>query len=147
MSNSLTLQDVFDAGVRGIVAQGTYAHDGVTCAYRTAKYAEDGSFFEVRCAIGHSIPDDVYEPGELEGHGIYVLLTADDDRYVAIKALFDGLNAETLSAFQSCHDGPGQEAFAEGDGPEQFMPEFLRRAREFAARNDLAWPSDVPRPL
>lgn len=148
-SNSLTLQDVFDAGVRGIFAQGTYAHDGQTCAYRVARYVEiDGieGLSDLRCAIGHSIPNAVYS-GELEGRGIYVMLTYDDDRYMGIRALFGHLDVNVLSSFQACHDRPAQSTFMDSRESSDFMAEFLRDALEYSVQNGLVWPSDVPRPL
>jgi len=56
----VNLQQIFDTGVAGILAQGGYSYDagGHGCLYR----GPNGC----KCALGHSIPDDGYDPS-LEG--------------------------------------------------------------------------------
>lgn len=54
MSRHLTLQEIYDQAVNGLAAQ-EYEKCGSidTCYYR---------FGDLKCAIGHTIPDELYEP-------------------------------------------------------------------------------------
>jgi hypothetical protein len=85
----MTQQEIFDTVVRALGIQGKPAMDGIKCAYR----APDGS----KCAAGHLIPDDVYQP-EMEGTHIRKVLHS----YSAL----DGLRPHTdlLMDLQDAHD-------------------------------------------
>ena len=66
----MTLQEIFDKSVTGIKAQGRLSqgpmHSGKpgTCFYR---HPDDPT---VRCAIGHLIPDELYNRRTMEGRNV-----------------------------------------------------------------------------
>lgn len=90
-------QQVFDAALFGIRSQNyepalVDTDDGRDCMYR----CEDGR----KCAIGWSIPDEVYT-SEMEGLTVDYLLPS----YPALKELYPGVRIPLLKELQECHDG------------------------------------------
>jgi hypothetical protein len=92
-----TLQQVFDDAYRGLAAQGFRRSQTnmESCAYR----GDDNR----RCAIGHCIPDDLYDP-VIEG----AVISSPFGRRPEAVTLFDGLfgtiNRGSLSELQFHHD-------------------------------------------
>jgi hypothetical protein len=89
-----TLQEIFDTAYLGLAKQGFERSMGhtrqnfVTCAYR----GDDGR----KCAIGHCIPDDKYEP-DFEGENPNNLRVKE--------AIGDvGASISLLCDLQLCHD-------------------------------------------
>lgn len=101
----LTAQQVFDAALFGIRAQGYVPSkhpDTETCMYRSP----DG----LKCGVGHAIPDDVYDPRldiDDDGVGTAVLELLNRNRqYTArLRRLFSKLNPDLLVELQVAHDG------------------------------------------
>lgn len=116
-------QKLFDTAVRGIVAQGGPALNVNYCVYR----APNGN----KCAIGHSIPDADYVRlmeyntpnlnGDLGAKLIAKAIGCENDD--------DARFARELQ--RKTHDNA---AHMDGD----FMPIFLRLAREFAVVHNLS---------
>lgn len=111
----LTLQEVFDKSVGGVIAQGRPGRNlHRACSYRTA----DG----LKCAAGHLIEDEHYYPA-LEGN-----LAWGASVRPALKA--SGVpDSSLVSALQVAHDDSG-------DGRD-FLPAFAKRSREIAAEYNL----------
>lgn len=65
----LTLQQVFDNALRGVRAQGALSRD----AWSSCRYRMEEGGKQLRCGIGHSIPDELYNP-DLEGKTAQTLL-------------------------------------------------------------------------
>lgn len=87
----MTPQEAFDIAAKGIQAQGGRSVDeDDVCLYR----GPNGC----KCAVGHLIPDDLYDP-KMEKNPIECLL-----RRRRIRAHFAGLDACFLSDLQSTHD-------------------------------------------
>jgi len=82
--------------IRGLIAQGRSAHDGISCRYRTA----DGR----KCGIGQLIPDHLYRP-EMENEFFSGLFT----RWPAVATHLgakDNLDLSFLILLQNpLHDG------------------------------------------
>lgn len=89
----LTAQQVFDAAVDGIAAQGfkRSVDEHNACLYR----GPDG----LKCAVGHSIPDELYLP-EIEGLTAYGLVDCLPLARLYINVRDSGL----LSDLQRLHD-------------------------------------------
>jgi len=113
----VNLQQIFDAGVAGVLAQGGYSYNDANggCFYRGPHGC--------KCALGHSIRDEDYDPS-LEGR-----------RPRLRNQLAPLLGAETaedctiLRDFQSIHD-----ACARRGEP---LSEFKARCRDFAETHGL----------
>jgi hypothetical protein len=115
----MNLQQIFDNGVRGVLAQGCASAVGGQCRYRRTM----NTFDDVRCALGHSIPDAKYERS-LETAGLDWIA-----KQMGWEADFDDLRA-----FQKCHD---EASSAEQVGSEPFLEGFVRRAWGFAKLHNL----------
>lgn len=126
---TLTLQQVFENGVRGVYKQGAAAYDigRAECRYRITE-----GKVKKKCALGWSIPDKLYRPG-MEGQGAHALVRF----YPDVAALLPS-EVDTLAAFQNCHDTAATKKF--------FMEDFLYKAWEFGETRGLTWPEDVPVP-
>jgi len=121
----MTKQETFDFVVKAIVEQGRPAVDQFgNCEYRTA----DGR----KCAAGHLIPDDQYQPS-LEGWSVGTESVPESKRLRDIITAA-GHDADLVSALQSAHD---QSASEERHGAGDFMPMFLERAKSVAVRHGL----------
>lgn len=115
---SMTHQEIFDKAWLGLKAQGfkrAWDESHQQCVYR----APDG----LRCAIGHCIPDEVYDP-EMEKLGAINGLLGE----FTLGGIFYGVDVYWLIRLQACHD--------DCDGA-QDMEEALRF---FAA----AWQLTIP---
>lgn len=120
-----SLQQVFDDAYRGLAAQGfrqslAKVERIPDCCYR--------SFDDRRCAIGHCIPDELYDPA-IEGS----VATTDEIRnpiaHRVFTAVFGFVNRSTLGSLQAAHDF--------GVTPD----EMCHRLAEFASRNGLTIPA------
>ena len=112
----LTAQQVFDAAVNGIAAQGFKRCVGKDqgCLYR----GPDG----LKCTVGHSIPDALYKPS-LEGKAAFSLVCKP-----AFKRLYSGVGSDLLNDLQSLHD---DEGLSELIDPETFLREAQDLARNY----------------
>lgn len=114
----LTKQEAFDAVARGILAQGKPAYDRSTldCHYRS----EDGC----KCAAGHLIPDDLFDP-DMEGHVIH-------------DPIFDGIFFVDFLPFvdklQVIHDTCARRT----DNDEDFIEQFKMDMRVLADSHGLS---------
>lgn len=61
MGNTMNKQEIFDTVYKALLEQGESSVNNGVCAYR----GPNGT----KCAVGHLIPDDLYEP-EFEGKNI-----------------------------------------------------------------------------
>lgn len=107
----MNLQQMFDKAVGGIKAQGclskiTTGTSGVPACY----YRYPGNP-AVRCAVGHLIPDEVYDPS-MEGDGSWsVLANPEVDEALALPEDHDEVG-HLLASLQEAHDAcPDVEHF------------------------------------
>lgn len=112
----MTRQEVFDAAVGGVLAQGrpSISEDGKQCLYR----GPDGA----KCAAGHLIPDELYRPS-FETQSIDV---------IAAEALPFETSASFLMQLQAAHDAAAGDDH-QGICPflDQFRDEALDIARDY----------------
>lgn len=95
-----TNQEVFDASVAGLAAQGfeqsrAFMEERGTfsCAYRGTENR--------RCAIGHLIPDEVYKPG-MENLSMYAFIQSYPEE---VELIFgDSVDGDFLNELQHAHD-------------------------------------------
>lgn len=118
----LTLQQVFDNALRGVRAQGALSRDEwFSCRYRM----EEGGK-QLRCGIGHSIPDELYNL-DFEGKAVRALL----DWSASIESLFPTAKA-VLARIQYAHDRAGD------------LSDFETAMHDIANAYGLTWtPADV----
>jgi hypothetical protein len=120
----LTRQEMFDTAYAGIIAQGGPATTtNGACRYRRPS----GN----KCAVGHLISDDKYDP-DMEGTGV--------TNPRVYKALGDDISAEDISflhSLQSCHDTAAAMTFPGFIG---FITEFQRRVKLFCEDYELTMP-------
>jgi hypothetical protein len=90
----LTLQQIFDTSTAALLAQGKPALENGRCRYRTA----DGC----KCAVGHLIPDDRYDPAMDFDAGLHVGNSMIRD---AVGIDYDE-RLRLLAQLQATHDGP-----------------------------------------
>jgi len=118
----VNLQQIFDAGVAGVLAQGGYSYDAGShgCFYR----GPNGC----KCALGHSIPDNVYDPrfewqspGYSGGES-----TAKLARLLGAETRED---CDVLWDFQNIHDDCAGRGLP--------LSEFKERCRTFAKQHGL----------
>ncbi len=116
-----TKQETFDKVVRALRKQGSKAMNSQRqCVYRTT----DGC----KCAAGHLIPDDRYEPS-MEGLGVCDFEKGGSDPTpleLLLKEL--GYDLDLVADLQACHDMSSSVSF---------LPEFTGKARSLALDNDL----------
>jgi hypothetical protein len=122
----VTKQETFDHVVRSLIAQGKRSyHPDVGCMYR----GPDG----LKCAAGHCIPDDKYDPA-MEGMVVVApprmegLLPSEKRALRLLESALDGHDLVLMRELQSAHDSAKDEAFVES---------FTRKARIVAAGHDL----------
>lgn len=133
----MTPQEIFDAAVGGLIAQGRPAYywdDGVHCLYRDEQ--------QQKCAFGQLIPDDVYR-SDMENKSAMQVIN-DTPR---LEAMFPGMPQKQLvTALQLAHDNA---AMYEGGGidtpiretppsDEEWLELFKRNARNVAAQFHLS---------
>ena len=137
-------QEIFDKAYLAILQQGrpsigNMQEDGnMQCLYRGRRGA--------KCAIGHLIPDDLYQP-DIENRSPYVLLQPqeiDDAKQAVFRLILNKifpdagkLDVEFLHALQEAHD-KAAPAFLLND----FLPTFKARAEEVALAYGLTIPSE-----
>lgn len=111
-------QQIFDQACAGVLRQGcaSMVMDAF-CAYR--------GYNGTKCAIGHCIPDDLYQPG-MENKAPEQLLR---DYPELTKIL--GKDIHFLYALQRCHDQ------ASNLSDDSFRTVFKRKARDLAAEYSL----------
>jgi hypothetical protein len=122
---SHTRQEWFELAVRGLARQGwrqSYSASGDCCRYRLG---------ELKCAIGHGIPDEAYQSEwDEKGKGAESMArgqhigVADND--VASSIMF-------LESMQWAHDGAGSPK------------DVRKRMGDFCTTHNLTWPADVAR--
>jgi hypothetical protein len=112
-------QEAFDIVVRGLAAQGweRSADEHGDCAYR--------GLGGRKCAIGHLIPDDLYD-GALEGNGISSVLSY---RYGIREAI--GSVSHLLEEMQGHHDHARSTV------------NMRERFKKLENKHGLQWPEDV----
>lgn len=114
----MTPQEAFNAAYLGLKSQGfekSYNPEGGVCRYRTNH--------GLKCAVGHCIPDELYEESfesKSAGHVKEIL-----DRK---SPLFCDIEYNFLKQLQKCHDNANDSA------------EMQVRFKDFARRNDLTIP-------
>jgi len=117
----MNLQQIFDAGVSGVLAQGGYSANAFgDCLYRGANGC--------KCALGHSIPDDDYDTS-LEGDAPRHTDEKGGSRLARLLGAETDAECTILRDFQSVHD-----ACAKGNLP---LSEFKARCRDFAETHGL----------
>jgi hypothetical protein len=143
----MTLQELFDKALIGIRAQGGPAvlfEDGIgKCLYRSP----EGN----KCAIGHNIPDEEYNPA-MGSRGI-VTLCSDFMHYPSIREMKILIGVETLADLQSAHDLAcwGRAALKDADGTvvgvdkDLFLADFELRMKEFAEQYALTYTPKEPK--
>lgn len=128
----MTLQEMFDKAVTGIKTQGRLSQGPVNpgngkpgvCYYR---HPDDAA---VRCAVGHLIPDELYDGKKMEGRSVNsdaVLGTAMRE-HLGIPRVSAGLPSPAvsmLSQLQTAHDDA------------HTVEEFLTRAADVARQFHL----------
>lgn len=90
----LTLQQVFDNALRGVRAQGALSRD----EWRSCRYRMEEGGKQLRCGIGYSIPDELYNP-DFEGKTVQTLF----DWSPSIESLLP-LERHIVVAIQHAHD-------------------------------------------
>lgn len=123
---TLTNQQVFDNALNQVRTQGymrSYNHAMQCCTYR----GDHGR----KCAVGASIPDNLYDPG-IENRAAFALLLS-----WPYRDLFRHVNSELLSELQRLHDGDLDEQ-AEG-GESISEDEFEAGMMLLASKYSLAY--------
>jgi hypothetical protein len=121
----MTLQELFDNAWNAFVVnkqpQAFLDETKDVCAY----HSPDG----LKCAIGVSIPDEVYHP-DMEGHRI----AHNIDQFPELHELFLGIPINAISALQKTHDLlPSSTPFAE---------RIQKKLTDFAANYNLTIPGE-----
>lgn len=122
----MSMQDLFDRAITGVKQQGCLSlcpdnggeADTGGCYYR---YPDNPN---VRCAVGHLIPDNLYRP-DMEGVGVGALLEENPHIAAAIGVTFPSDSVDLLADLQCAHD------FSRD------MPGFLREAASVALKYGL----------
>lgn len=121
MNTTETKQMLFDKMWRGLESQGwERSMGGAGCVYR----GEEGR----KCAVGHCIPDDVYDP-MMEGYGVDDVADKFDEVVDALPFFRNTHILDFLYDAQDAHDN------APIDMKERF--------RELAAEHGLTIPGEV----
>jgi hypothetical protein len=112
----LNKQEAFDKAVKGIILQGGPSREGTGCLYR----GPDGK----KCAIGHLIPDELYDP-DMEGRGMSIHAFT---KFAAILG-WNESDIKFLSGLQETHDNASMSR--------DFINDFIEYAAMFAAGHNL----------
>ena len=96
----MTHQEIFDFVWTKLYEQGEQSTDDFRCKYRTL----DG----LKCAVGHLIPDDLYEEA-MEGHSVITI----NKNYSLPSEVFNPNNICLLQDLQFAHDFAGTTDFRE----------------------------------
>lgn len=119
----MSLQQLFNTAVAGVIAQGQpsfVSHDKCTDDERSCRYRLDFTAeCSVKCAIGHLIPDENYDP---------IM-----DRELNTDNVIAGIGLSAyipeLRALQECHDQAADDV--------DFITAFKTNCRKFAERRNL----------
>jgi hypothetical protein len=116
LANKHTPQEVYDFVLTKIREQGTDSsdEDGDFCAYRGHE--------NTKCAIGHMIPDDLYDP-KMEKFPVDELL----HKFNLENPTTNSIISELLLSLQHAHDSASAR-----ENVSNFMPEFEFRMRNIA---------------
>jgi hypothetical protein len=114
-----TKQELFDFVLAAIRKQGRPSMNGAHCMYRAA----DGA----RCAAGHLIPDDLYDP-EMEGKPIGIVM-------VARPGVIACEDVPFLGELQGAHDHAGRAY----DGGPAFLRRYEYNMEKLARENGLTY--------
>lgn len=118
----LTLQQVFDNALRGVRAQGALSRD----EYRSCRYRMEEGGKQLRCGIGYSIPDELYNP-DFEGKTMLTLF----DWSSSIESLLP-TERHVVAAIQHAHDDSKD------------LSDFEIAMHDVADKYDLTWtPADA----
>jgi hypothetical protein len=120
---SLNKQEAFDKAARGIILQGGPSREdgSACCLYR----GPDGR----RCAIGHLIPDELYDP-DMEGRGITTPVVISPIRNFLTSQGWDSEeDVYFLMGLQEIHDNASMSR--------DFINDFIEYAAMFAAKYNL----------
>lgn len=119
----MTAQEVFDTVVRALREQGepSYSKSKYECRYRAS--SDDGR--TLKCAVGHLIPDDKYDP-YMEGMAV-----DHPSLQGALESLGLWEHADLLNELQQAHDVRAAKS------PDEWLADFLTRARNVAAEFEL----------
>lgn len=111
-------QEAFDKAVSGVIKQGSKSFTSKGCKYR----GPNG----LKCAVGHLIPDYMYEKGmEM---GIRYLYRD----YPIIQRLFEDVNINMLIRLQIAHDNADEFNFVE-----EFKQKVLVFAEDYNLNTDV----------
>ena len=125
----MNLQQVFDNALFGLRKQRVEAMQGRgVCVYRAPQ--PDGSVH--KCAIGHSIPDDVYHP-DMDKHGVSNINFVRNE-YESIGALFANCDIGALDRLQNLHD-----SWMPAPNRNSSMVKWEQAMQQFAATYDLRY--------
>jgi hypothetical protein len=128
-----TKQQIFDQVARAIIAQGKPSVDNTQCLYR----APDGC----KCAAGHLIPDDEYDPDMENIQASWVAGRPPEDAVgvvydrpisTTLQKIVDETSIEFVNRLQSCHDIAADKSI---NVP--FLEEYCRIMRVLAADMNL----------
>ena len=109
------IKELVEKGIRGVVRQGcrSFCPEYGSCMYRHADNPE------IRCVVGHMIPDEVYVPS-MEGDGVFNL---DLEMGIDLRELLDGLqfhHDRTLTDVNYVGD------FLDGIGADNRLPQWVK---------------------
>lgn len=117
-------QQIFDTVVSKLLIQGQNSVDEVVCRYR----GPEGR----KCAIGHLIPDELYNP-DFETRSIDMIL--EDEKLSKNLPSWMFEEKDFLYRLQAMHD----DEISEDLVGEEFRTELLAAAEEVAASHNLEW--------
>lgn len=101
----MSMQDLFDRAITGVKQQGCLS----LCPDNGGGADTDGCYYRypdnpnVRCAVGHLIPDNLYRP-DMEGVGVGALLEENPHIAAAIGVTFPSDSVDLLADLQCAHD-------------------------------------------
>lgn len=133
----LTNQQFFDNALFGIRAQGyvpsqiQHPVDSEKPGTKCAKCAYRGIMGR-KCAIGFSIPDELYSPKIDDGDGMSVDSLARNPEYPELNNLFSKANKELLERMQCLHDH--LQYLAAEERPKTFEKGMAVLAKEFGLK-------------
>ena len=122
----ITLQEIFDRAVIGVITQGKPSVTKTACGASRCLYRGEAG---TKCAVGHLIDDAVYTP-DLEGNECVRTLVMQALEQSLGKLPEDSFNL--IIQLQLTHDVASTGS--------DFLPAFIARAREIAADFNLTFP-------
>lgn len=136
-------QEVFNQAIRGLAAQNWQRSEMTPeekysvfhCRYRQNQEAS----CPIRCAVGHLIPDDKYEPyWDMDNMGVGdILLDLVEKEIVSEEMAYDHPFFQRL---QDAHDSTPIDCYS----VEEEAKWMIKNLKDVAHEFNLAWPGDVP---